>query len=507
MYLGLDLGTSELKALLLDEQHATVASASAPRSVQRPHPRWSEQAPADWWAATDLVMQRLAAAHPAAMAQVRGLGLSGQMHGAVLVDAANQVLRPAILWNDGRSGAECAELQRRVPRLHAITGNLAMPGFTAPKLLWLARHEPALFARIDGVLLPKDWLRLQLCGERIGEMSDAAGTLWLDVAARRWSTELLGACGLREAQMPRLVEGSAPAGTLLPALARRWGLRSAAEGGVLIAGGGGDNAASAVGMGVVRPGQGFLSLGTSGVIFLAGDSFSANPAQAVHAFCHALPGRWHQMSVMLSAASSLRWVTQLLGQPDEATLLAQVARLDDAQRARAPIFLPYLSGERTPHNNPAAQGVFFGLDASHGAAEMGYAVIEGVAFGLLDGWRALGQGAAPAGVSALSLVGGGARSALWAQLLASALGVALLSHPGSEAGGALGAARLAWLADVGDLGDLGDATGPSAALIDRVCPVPPVAHRFEPDAAQQAALAPRYARFQALYGALQPLFG
>lgn len=495
MYLGLDLGTSELKALLLDEQHQIVATAGEPLTLQRPQPLWSEQHPADWWAACDRALQRLASEQPAAMARVRGIGLSGQMHGAVLVDAHNTVLRPAILWNDGRSGDECAELERRVPRLHALAGNLAMPGFTAPKLLWVARHEPAVFARIDGVLLPKDWLRLQLCGERIGEMSDAAGTLWLDVAARRWSAELLGACGLRESQMPRLVEGSAAAGTLLPALARRWGLPD----GVLIAGGGGDNAASAVGMGVVRPGEGFLSLGTSGVIFLASDRFRPNPAQAVHAFCHALPGRWHQMSVMLSAASSLRWVTQLLGQPDEATLLAQVARLDATQRARAPLFLPYLSGERTPHNNPQAQGVFFGLDSTHDAAALGHAVIEGVAFGLLDGWLALR--ADLGSVPALSLVGGGARSALWAQLLASVLGVALHTHAGSEAGGALGAARLAWLADLGGQGV------DSEAAIAQVCLPPPVARRFEPDAAERAALLPRHARFQDLYSALKPHFG
>ena len=498
MYLGLDLGTSELKALLLDEQHRIVATAGEPLTLQRPQPLWSEQHPADWWAACDRVLQRLAAEQPAAMARVRGIGLSGQMHGAVLVDAADAVLRPAILWNDGRSGAECAELERRVPRLQAIAGNLAMPGFTAPKLLWVARHEPAVFARVDGVLLPKDWLRLQLCGERIGEMSDAAGTLWLDVGARRWSAELLGACGLRESQMPRLVEGSAPGGRLLPALASRWGLPSH----VVIAGGGGDNAASAVGMGVVRPGEGFLSLGTSGVIFLAGAAYSPNPAQAVHAFCHALPGRWHQMSVMLSAASSLRWATQLLGLADEAALLARVATLRAAGRARAPIFLPYLSGERTPHNNPQAQGVFFGLTAEHDAAALGYAVIEGVAFGLLDGWQALG--AAPGSVPALSLVGGGARSALWAQLLASALGVPLHTHAGSEAGGALGAARLAWLADLGGQGGGSEA---AEAAIAQVCLPPPVARRFEPDAAERAVLAPRHARFQALYGALKPHFG
>lgn len=495
MYLGLDLGTSELKALLLDDRHGVLASVGEPLTLQQPQPLWREQSPADWWTACDRVLRRLAAEQPAAMALVRGIGLSGQMHGAVLVDAGNAVLRPAILWNDGRSFDECAELQRRVPRLQAIAGNLAMPGFTAPKLLWLARHEPQVFARIAGVLLPKDWLRLQLCGERVSEMSDAAGTLWLDVAARRWSAELLAACGLTEAQMPRLVEGSEIAGRLLPALARRWGLPE----GVLIAGGGGDNAASAVGMGVVRPGQGFLSLGTSGVIFLAGDRFRPNPAQAVHAFCHALPGRWHQMSVMLSAASSLRWVSRLTGQPDEAALLAQVAGLDDGQRARAPIFLPYLNGERTPHNNPRAQGVFFGLDGGHGAAALGHAVIEGVAFGLLDGWQALG--ATPGSVAALSLVGGGARSALWAQLIASALDLPLQLHAGAEAGGALGAARLAWLADLGAQGVAAD------EALARVCQAPPVAKRFAPDAAQRAALLPRHARFRALYAALAPQFG
>ncbi|CAD5366338.1 xylulokinase [Rubrivivax sp. A210] len=499
MYLGLDLGTSELKALLLDEQHRIVATAGEALTLQRPQPLWSEQHPADWWAACDRALQRLAAAQPTAMARVRALGLSGQMHGAVLVDAADAVLRPAILWNDGRSGDECAELERRVPRLHQIAGNLAMPGFTAPKLLWVAKHEPEVFARVDGVLLPKDWLRLQLCGERIAEMSDAAGTLWLDVAARRWSPELLAACSLNEAQMPRLVEGSEAAGRLKPELAKRWGLPAE----VLIAGGGGDNAASAVGMGVVRPGEGFVSLGTSGVIFLAGAAFQPNPAEAVHAFCHALPGRWHQMSVMLSAANSLRWVTQLLGQPDEAALLAQVATLSDDQRARAPLFLPYLSGERTPHNNPHAQGVFFGLTGDHGAAVLGYAVIEGVSLALLDGWLALRQAAGNQpleAVAALSLVGGGARSALWAQLLADVLQVPLHTHTGSEAGGALGAARLAWLADLGEQGVA------EVAAIARVCLAPPIAQRFEPSSTALAMLEVRHARFRALYKAVDGQF-
>lgn len=486
MYLGIDLGTSELKFLLLDTQHRIVATTGEPLTVQRAHPLWSEQNPAGWWAACDRAMTRLAAEQPAAMRAVRAIGLSGQMHGAVLIDADDAVLRPAILWNDGRSGAECAELEAACPNLHAIAGNLAMPGFTAPKLLWVRKHESDLFARTDGVLLPKDWLRLMLTGERVSEMSDAAGTLWLDVARRRWSPELLAATGLSEAQMPRLVEGSEPSGTLQPELAAHWGLGP----NVMVAGGGGDNAASAVGIGAVRPGEGFVSLGTSGVIFLTSDRFRPNPASAMHAFCHALPGTWHQMSVMLSAANGLRWVKNLLGAAGEAALLDQAAALTPDERARAPIFLPYLNGERTPHNHPNAQGVFFGLTNEHGPAHLAWSVIEGVGFGLLDGWHSLGV--QPGEVGSLSLVGGGARSSLWAQLLASMLGVTLVTRQGGEAGGALGAARLAWLADGG--------------TIDQVCLAPPVAQRFTPDAAEHARLAERHARFTALYRAVAPLY-
>ncbi|MFM2120461.1 MAG: hypothetical protein RL722_1929 [Pseudomonadota bacterium] len=502
MYLGLDLGTSELKALLLDDQHQLVASVGEPLTVQRPQPLWSEQQPADWWAATERAINRLVAEHPAAMKALRGIGLSGQMHGAVLLDATDEVLRPAILWNDGRSGAECAQLEAALPEtpagtgLHALTGNLAMPGFTAPKLLWVRAHEPEVFARTRRVLLPKDWLRLMLGGEAVSEMSDAAGTLWLDVGQRRWSPAVLQACGMDESFMPRLVEGSAISGHLKPDLAARWGLPKQ----VLIAGGGGDNAASAVGIGAVRPGEGFVSLGTSGVIFLTTDRFRPNPAQAVHAFCHALPATWHQMSVMLSAANGLAWVKQLLGAPSEAALLAQAAALSPAQRARAPLFLPYLNGERTPHNNPHAQGVFFGLTNDHDAAALAWSVIEGVSFGLLDGWSALGArtGRAPGEVESLSLVGGGARSPLWAQLLADTLQVPLVTRLGGEAGGALGAARLAWLADLGTVG----------GSVDQVCLAPPVAQRFEPQAPGQGGtvLAERAERFRAIYQALAPAF-
>ena len=486
MYLGIDLGTSELKLVLLDRQHRLVASVGERLTVQRPAPLHSEQSPADWWDAMARAMARLQAGQAAALAQVRAIGLSGQMHGAVLMDAAGEVLRPAILWNDGRSGAECAELEAACPRLHAIAGNLAMPGFTAPKLLWVRRHEPEVFAKTATVLLPKDWLRFMLTGERVGERSDAAGTLWLDVAERRWSAEVLAACGLTEAQMPRLVEGSEASGTLRPELAARWGLPA----GVIVAGGGGDNAASAVGIGAVRPGEGFVSLGTSGVIFLTSDRFRPNPASAMHAFCHALPGTWHQMSVMLSAANGLSWVTRLVGAASEGALLEQVACLSPEQRERAPLFLPYLNGERTPHNNPHAQGSFFGLTNEHDAAALGWSVIEGVTFGLLDGWHALGV--QPGEVAGLTLVGGGARSGLWAQLLADAIGVPMVTRHGGEAGGALGAARLAWLADGGTL--------------DQVCPAPEIAATFSPDPAETARLAARHARFRALYRAVEGLF-
>jgi xylulokinase len=489
MYLGLDLGTSELKLLLLDESQRIVASVGEPLSLQRPRPLWCEQDPAQWWEALDRGMQRLRAEFPGALSAVRSVGLSGQMHGAVLLDAADHVLRPAILWNDGRSGAECAELEAACPQLHAVAGNLAMPGFTAPKLLWVRRHEHGVFARTARVLLPKDWLRLRLTGEHVSEMSDAAGTLWLDVALRRWSPELLQACGLTTGHMPRLVEGSEPSGSLRPALASRWGLGPK----VIVAGGGGDNAASAVGIGAVQPGEGFVSLGTSGVIFLTTDRFRPNPARAVHAFCHALPQTWHQMSVMLSAASALRWLRGLLKEGDEASMLAHVAALDPARLARAPLFLPYLSGERTPHHNPQAQGVFFGLTADHGPADLTYAVIEGVGFGLLDGWQALG--AAPGSVGSLSLVGGGARSPLWAQLLASLLGVTLVTRQGGEAGGALGSARLARLA-ARQAGD----------TVQSVCRAPPIAHSFEPQAHETARLMQRHERFARLYRSLAPEF-
>ena len=482
MYLGLDLGTSELKALLLSDQHQVLATARSPLTVQRPHPLWSEQNPADWWRALEAVMDQLQREQPRVLAQLKAIGLSGQMHGATLLDGQDQVLRPAILWNDGRSGPQCEQLTRDVPELSAITGNLAMPGFTAPKLQWVREHEPEVFSQVRRVLLPKDWLRLMLTGEAVSDMSDAAGTLWLDVGRRDWSDALLAATGLTRDHMPRLVEGSSISASLKPELCQRWGLPDA----VPVAGGAGDNAASAVGMGLVRPGQGFVSLGTSGVVFVSGAAFEPNPAQALHAFCHALRGRWHQMSVMLSAASAVTWAARSLGFADEPALLSEAQSLSENEQLAAPLFLPYLSGERSPHNNPLATGAWTGLRASHTRAHLAYAVAEGVGFGLLDGLRTIPVTETP--LSNLSLVGGGSRSAWWAQLLADTFGFTLTVHQDAESGGAMGAARLGWLAAGGDQ--------------EAVCITPPVLASYAPHAQRHAALMARHVQFQGLYAAL-----
>ena len=492
MYIGIDVGTSEVKALLLAADHTVLGTAGSTLEVSRPHPGHSEQNPADWWAATQTALAKLQAAHHKEYAAVQAIGLSGQMHGAVLLDAQDQVLRPAILWNDTRSALECQEMMAALPEAAQLAGSLIMPGFTAPKLRWVAKHEPALFAQVAKVLLPKDYVRLMLSGEHITDLSDASGTAWLDVAQRAWSPALLALTGMTEAQMPRVVEGSAPGGFLTAAVASQLGLKS----GIVIAGGAGDNASSAVGMGAVNAGEGFLSLGTSGVLFVVTPTYQPNPQSATHAFCHAVPGRWHQMSVMLSAASCLQWATRLLGAESDAALEAQASAVTMAQRENAPIFLPYLSGERTPHNNAAVRGSFHGLSHDTTSALLAYAVMEGVTFGLCDGLRALQ--AAGCSVQRLSLVGGGARSAMWAQQLASALNIEIVTHTGSASGGALGAARLAWLAHLAQ--DTGLRTNPDTDL-QTVCIAPEIDHVFMPDAAEQAVLAPRYAQFRALYTA------
>lgn len=474
MFLGIDVGTSGVKAVLLSETGALLAQETAPLAVSRPQAGWSEQDPQDWWNA---VQSAILALDPALRRKVRGIGLAGQMHGATVLDAQDRPLRPAILWNDGRSFAECAELENLVPQSRSITGNIAMPGFTAPKLLWLRRHEPETFAQIRSVLLPKDYVRLCLTGDKASDLSDSAGTLWLDVAARDWSEAMLAATGLTRAHMPRLHEGSAITGTLRAELAASWDMAP-----VPVAAGGGDNAAGAAGVGVTGDGDALLSLGTSGVIFVATQGFRPNPARAVHAFCHCLPGMWHQMSVQLSAASCVDWAARIIGCDGPAALFALAEQVGAG--AGPELFLPYLSGERTPHNDPHVRGAFLGLDHDSTPARMAAAVLEGVAFGLADGLDALRE--AGSTIESLSVIGGGARSRHWGQILAAALQTRLIYLDGGEVGPALGAARLAQIAvDGGD---------PAT-----VCARPPISHIIEPDAALAARLAPKQARFRAAF--------
>ncbi|ANJ93408.1 xylulokinase [Serratia plymuthica] len=482
MYIGIDLGTSGVKIILLGEQGQLLASQSEALPISRPHPLWSEQAPQDWWHATDRAMLALGKQH--SLQQVKAIGLSGQMHGATLLDDRQRVLRPAILWNDGRSAAQCQALERAVPQSRNITGNLMMPGFTAPKLLWVQQHEPHLFSQIDKVLLPKDYLRWCMTGEFAGDMSDAAGTGWLNVAQRDWSDEMLAACGLSRRHMSQLFEGNQITGQTHTELARRWGMPP-----VPVVAGGGDNAAGAIGVGLYQAGQAMLSLGTSGVYFAVSDGFLSNPASAVHSFCHALPDTWHLMSVTLSAASCLDWVCKLTNVDSVATLLRNV---EQAPPAEAPLwFLPYLSGERTPHNNPNAKGAFWGLTHQHGPNDLARAVLEGVGFALADGMDVLhASGLQP---SSITLIGGGARSPFWRQMLADISGQRLEYRTGGDVGPALGAARLAQIA-----------LNPQRPLSD-LLPELPLEQLHEPDAERHRHYAARRSTYRELYTCLLPL--
>ena len=480
MYLGLDLGTSGVKALLIDGAQRIIASATGDLDVSRPRPGWSEQEPADWVRAAEEAVASLKASHPNELAAVRGIGLSGQMHGATLLDRSDQVLRPCILWNDTRSFVEAAELDAD-PRFREITGNIVFPGFTAPKLVWVNRKEPDVFARVRRVLLPKDYLRLWLTGEHISEMSDSAGTAWLDVASRRWSPELLAATGLDESHMPALVEGTEPGGTLRAELAGRWGMQS----NVVVAGGAGDNAASACGMGTVRPGAAFVSLGTSGVLFAANGSYLPNPESAVHTFCHALPGAWHQMGVILSATDSLNWLSDVTGR-EAAELTGELG--DELKAPTGVSFLPYLSGERTPHNDAVIRGSFTGLAHESSRSVLTQAVLEGVAFAFRDSLNALQ--AAGTELSRVTAIGGGSRSRYWLKAIATALGIAVDIPADGDFGAAFGAARLGMIA--------AEKADPLS-----VCTPPETAETIEPDRALTSAFVEAYQRYRALYPAIR----
>ncbi|RBP13772.1 xylulokinase [Roseiarcus fermentans] len=484
MFLGLDCGTSGLKALLVDERGGAVASASRAYLPDRPRPGWSEQNPDVWRAAMAGAITDLRAAAPEAVGAVKAIGFSGQMHGAVLLDAADRPLRPAILHNDGRAHAEAADLAREHPRLAAVVGVKPMPGFTGPKLLWLARHEPEIRSRIGCVLAPKDYLRLALTGERGTDMSDAAGQWLLDEAQRRWSPEAFAACRADAAWAPRLHEGSDAVGSLRRAAAEDFRLPA----GAIVAAGGGDAAVGAIGLGAIAAGEAFISLGTATQLVVATERYLAAPERLVHSFAHALPSRWYAMAAMLNGAGALAFAARLVGSSPEA-LEREAA--DSYLGPAELMFLPYLSGERTPLDDPDARGVLFGMTETTSRADVARAVMEGVALTLAEARDCLC--AASASVGRVSLIGGGAKSALWARMIAAATGFTVVRRKGGETGPAFGAARLARLAATGE------APG-------EVCRPPEVADVTEPDPRLAEAFARQRERFKALYSAVKPEF-
>jgi xylulokinase len=481
MYLGIDIGTSSAKAVLIDADQRIVATRSEPLEVARPHPGWSEQDAESWVAATAAIIDALCRDHPAELKGVRGIGLSGQMHGATLLDHADRPLRPAILWDDGRAAEEAAELDAD-PRFRAITGNVVFPGFTAPKLVWVHRNEQKIFGEVSKVLLPKDYVRLWLSGDCASDMSDSSGTAWLDVAKRDWSDDLLAATHLQRDQMPALAEGTTATGKLRSVLVSRWGMEHAP----VVAGGGGDNAASACGVGTVVPGSAFVSLGTSGVLFVANERFRPNPESAVHAFCHALPETWHQMGVILSAAGSLEWLGDITGL--DGRELSEAVERSDSAAAESLFFLPYLSGERTPHNDTAARGSFLGLSRRTDRAALARAVMEGVAFAFADCLAALQ--AAGTRVERATAIGGGSRSPAWLQILADVLDLPIDVPAEGEFGAAFGAARLGLIA-----AENADPKG--------VCRAPTITETILPEPASVAAAQARLVRYRALYPAIK----
>ncbi len=471
---GIDVGTSGVKGLAIAQDGSVLALAEAGYPLSTPRPDWAEQDPEDWWAATQTVLEQLrATAGPPA-----GIGLSGQMHGLVVLDEHGDVLRPAILWNDQRTAAECAEIESTIglARLIALTGNRALPGFTAPKLLWLRHHEPDVFSRISRVMLPKDYVRLRLTGEHVTDVSDASGTLLLNVAERSWSEDVLAALGIDSEWLPSLLESPELSGHT--------------PDGVAVAAGAGDQAAGALGVGVDRPGPASVVLGTSGVVFAALEHFKADPAARVHAFCHAVPGAWHAMGVMLSAAGSLRWLRDTI-----APGIAFDQLMDEAAAwpagAEGLTFLPYLVGERTPHADPDARGAFVGLSVRHDRGALTRAVLEGVAFGLRDSLDLVAQLGGRPEFGRVS--GGGARSDLWLQIVASALELPL-QRVAVDEGAAFGAALLGGVA----AGVWDDVHSAVRATVRPRATIEPVADWVEEYRSGRQ-------RFQALYPALKAL--
>ena len=486
LYIGIDLGTSACKMLLVDDTGAVRNTVAKEYPLFFPHPGWSEQDPADWWAACLAGVPELLAGFDAS--QVRGIGVGGQMHGLVALDETDAVLRPAILWNDGRTARETDDLNERVGRavLSARTGNIAFAGFTAPKLLWMRTNEPELFARIAKILLPKDYLVYKLTGVHATDFSDASGTLLLDVEHKCWSREMLDVCGVREEQMPRLFESWEAVGTLRPEAARALGLSEC----VVVCAGAGDNAAAAVGTGTVGDGKCNISLGTSGTIFISSAKFGVDAANGLHSFAHA-DGGWHLMGCMLSAAScNSWWQDKIIGTRD---YKGEEAKIAPEKLGRNHVFfLPYLMGERSPINDTNARGAFLGMTMDTSRADMTQAVLEGVAFAIRDSFEA----AKSLGVSIprSNLCGGGARSRLWRTMLANILGVPLDTAV-TEQGPGYGAAMLAMVA----CGEFSSVREAADALV-RTAPA------AEPEPELTALYNERYAQFSLIYPVCKALF-
>jgi len=489
-FLGIDVSTTGAKALLIDEKGHVVASATTALTLQTPKPLWSEQDPREWWTGSAASIRKALADAGATGADVAAIGLTGQMHGLVLLDARRQVLRPAILWNDQRTGAECAEIERRVGRAELIreVGNVALTGFTAPKILWVRNHEPGVYAKAKLVLLPKDYVRLRLTGEAAMDKADGSGTILFELKARAWSKRVLDALDIPAEWLPPTFEGPEVTGQVTAEAAAETGL----EAGTPVVAGGGDQAAGAVGAGAVRPGVVSLTLGTSGVVFATTDAPLVEPEGRLHAFCHAVPGRWHFMGVTLSAAGSLQWYRDTLA-PREA-FADVVAEAEGAPAgSEGLLFLPYLSGERTPYPDPLARGSFVGLTVRHTRAHLTRAVLEGVAFSMKDCFNLL-LGAGLGEVEEVRIAGGGAKGPLWRKIVASALGLPMVTVNSTE-GAAYGAALL---------GGVGAGAWPT---VEAACDATiAVTGRDEPMAEWSRAYESLYPRYRELYGALKPTY-
>jgi xylulokinase len=483
--LGIDLGTTSLRALVVGLEGAVLGQASAPYPTAQPHPGWTEQEPADWWQACCSALSDLRA--QGLLAQVKAIGLTGQMHGSVFLDRRLSVLRPAILWNDQRTAAEAAEIEERVGRrrLLAFTGNPAFTGFTAPKVLWLRRHEPGLFRRLRQLLLPKDYLRLRLTGELATDVADASGTLFFNVRAREWSGEVMRLLELDEGLLPAALESPAVSGRVTASAAADLGLPQ----GTPVVAGAGDQAAGAVGAGAVSPGVVMVSIGTSGVVFTAAERPAVERQGRLHAFCHAAPGLWHVMGVMLSAGGSFAWLASTLSESEEH--LSELAG-PSPPGAGGLLFLPYLSGERTPHADPLARGAFVGLTAAHGRGDLARAVMEGVAFGLRDCLELVRALRLP--IREVRLIGGGARSPLWRQIVADVFGLPILGLEAEE-GPAYGATLLAGVG-AGVWRDVPEACRAAVRTATRVEPQPQTARLYDD----------LYGRYRDLYPKLKGSF-